>query len=112
MNFRSMLLRGMAGLVLVLPVVPSAKTQNSPTQQAAIAGNVIETIEFRGARRTPQNTLRALIASKPGDAYSEEAVRRDFNALWNTHRFDDIHVETGKGARGGVAVMFTLIERQ
>ena len=112
MNFRSKLLRGVACLVFVLPVVPIARSQNSPARQSAIAGNVIETIEFRGARRTPQDTLRALIASKPGDAYSEEAVRRDFNALWNTHRFDDIHVETAKGARGGVVVTFTVIERQ
>ena len=113
MNFRSMLLLcGTAGLVFGLLIVPDARSQNSPTPQAAATGNVIQTIEFRGARRTPQDTLRALITSKPGDVYSEEAIRRDFNALWSTHRFDDIHVETGKGARGGIVVTFTVIERQ
>jgi outer membrane protein insertion porin family len=112
MNFRPMLFTGIAGLVFGLIVVPRATPQKPPTQQAAIAANVIEAIEFRGARRMPQDTLRALIASKPGDVYRDEAVRRDFAALWDTHRFDDIHVETGKGARGGVVMTFTVIERQ
>ena len=31
--------------------------------------DVIESIEFRGARRVPQDTLRALIFSKKGDNY-------------------------------------------
>ena len=29
----------------------------------------------------------------PGDPYSEEAVRRDFQALWNTQFFEDIRLE-------------------
>jgi len=45
------------------------------------------------ATRT-QDTLKALIASKAGDIYSEEVLRRDYMALWNTGRFDDIRLET------------------
>src|SRR6516164_9712475 len=30
-------------------------------------GQVIESFEFRGAKRVPQDTLKALIISKPGD---------------------------------------------
>ena len=54
------------------------------------SGQVIEGFEFRGARRVPQDTLKALILSKPGDIYNEETLRRDFMILWNTGRFDDI----------------------
>src|ERR1035441_7310143 len=53
-------------------------------------GQVIEAFEFRGAKRVPQDTLKALIISKPGDVYNEETLRRDFMILWNTGRFDDI----------------------
>ena len=41
------------------PPAPAAETGNTP--------DIIEAIEFRGARRVPQETLRALIFSKPGD---------------------------------------------
>jgi outer membrane protein insertion porin family len=76
-----------------------------------VAGNVVETIQFRGARRVPQDTLRALIFSKTGDIYNEDTLRRDFIALWNTNRFDDIRLETEKGERGGVVVTFVVTER-
>ena len=73
--------------------------------------NVIEGIQFRGARRVPQDTLRAMIFSKVGDVYNEDALRRDFMALWNTNRFDDIRLETEKGDRGGIVVRFVVTER-
>jgi len=37
---------------------------------------VIEAITFTGSRRVPQDTLRALIRSRAGDVYNEEALRR------------------------------------
>ena len=73
---------------------------------------MIEGIEFRGARRVPQDTLRALIFSRVGDVYNEDTIRRDFSALWNTNRFDDIRVETEKGERGGLIVRFVVTERR
>ena len=61
--------------------------------------NVIADIEFRGSRRVPQDTLRALIVTRKGDKYNEETLRRDFMALWNTGRFDDIRLENESRAR-------------
>ena len=79
--------------------------------ETALDGQVIEAIEFRGARRVPQDTLKALIVSKQGDLYSDEIKRRDFMALWNTGRFDDIRVEVEPG-REGLVVRFVLTERR
>src|SRR5690242_5488755 len=62
-------------------------------------------------RRIPQDTLRALIFSKAGDIYNREALHRDFMALWNTGRFDDIRTETEPG-RTGVIVRFVVVERR
>jgi len=53
----------------------------------------IQKIEFIGNRRVQRDTLLARIFSRPGDPYSEEAVRRDFQALWNTQFFEDVRLE-------------------
>ncbi|HXG34979.1 MAG TPA: POTRA domain-containing protein, partial [Bryobacteraceae bacterium] len=73
--------------------------------------NVIEAIEFRGARRVPADTLRAMIFSRRGDKLDEDVLRRDFMALWNTGRFDDIRLEVEPGKTGQI-VRFVLQERQ
>jgi outer membrane protein insertion porin family len=80
-------------------------------QPAAPNLSVIEAIEFRGARRVPQDTLKAMIFSRKGDRYEPDALRRDFMALWNTGRFDDIRIETEPGTTG-LIVRFVLVERQ
>jgi outer membrane protein insertion porin family len=109
--------------------VPTAPEQQPPAQQpkpeqpqmeapkpaaqpqAPLTRQTIEAIEFRGARRVPQDTLKALIYSKVGDIYNEESLRRDFMVLWNTGRFDDIRLETEPG-RTGVIIRFIVTERR
>ncbi len=73
--------------------------------------NAVEEIQFRGARRVPQDTLRALIFTKKGDKFDPESLRRDFMALWNTGRFDDIVLETEPG-KVGMIVRFVVVERR
>jgi outer membrane protein insertion porin family len=94
-----------------LPQFEAPKTAEPGQQEPSVGSNVVEGIAFRGARRVPQDTLRAMIFSKVGDVYNEDTLRRDFMALWNTNRFDDIRLETEKGERGGVVVTFVVTER-
>jgi outer membrane protein insertion porin family len=77
------------------------------------AGNdkIIEEIRFRGTRRVPQDTLRARIFSKKGDIIDEDTLRRDFMALWNTGRFDDLSLELEPGEKGQI-VWFIVTEKQ
>ena len=63
---------------------PAAVPEGTPT---------IERIEFQGNRRIRSETLRARIFSRPGDPVNEDALRRDFHALWNTQYFEDIRLE-------------------
>lgn len=93
---------------LEAPKPPAQEVRPSPVQPS---GEIIEAIEFRGARRVPQDTLRALIYSKVGDVYNEDTLRRDLTALWNTGRFDDIRIEAEQG-RTGLIVRFALTERR
>jgi outer membrane protein insertion porin family len=73
--------------------------------------DVIESIEFRGVRRVPQDTLRAMIFTKKGDKLDDDSIHRDFMALWNTGRFDDIRVEREAGKTGWI-LRFNMAERR
>src|SRR5579859_3783308 len=94
---------------------PGAPQLEAPKAAAPVApptpGNVIEAIEFRGAPRIPQDTLRTLIQSRKGDVYNEDALHRDFMLLWNSGRFDDIRIETEPG-KTGMIVRFVVTERR
>ena len=89
---------------------PFEAPKAAPAQPAA-KQDIVEAIEFRGARRVPQDTLRAMIFTKKGDRFEPDTLRRDFMALWNTGRFDDISLETEPG-KAGLIIRFILVERQ
>ena len=72
--------------------------------------DTIESINFRGARKVPQDTLRAMIFTKRGDTYDAETLHRDFNTLWNSNRFDNIDVQREPGQTGWI-VTFVVVER-
>ncbi|MCU1295049.1 MAG: surface antigen, partial [Bryobacterales bacterium] len=103
-----------------IPQAPEKQNQPAPAnpsgvqeaKPAPVGDNIIEGIDFRGQRRVPQDTLRALIFSKKGDVFDEETIHRDFTALWNTGRFDDLHVEKTKGPNGGIILTFVVTERR
>jgi len=82
----------------------------SSTQEPAL---VIEQIEIRGNRRIPRATIQARLFSRAGDPYNEDALRRDFRALWNTQFFEDIRleVEPSPNNPNGRIVIFYLQER-
>ncbi len=54
---------------------------------------IIQRIEFVGNRRIQRDTLLSRIFTRPGDPYNEDALRRDFQALWNTQFFEDVRLE-------------------
>ncbi|MGA1994830.1 MAG: outer membrane protein assembly factor BamA, partial [Bryobacteraceae bacterium] len=84
----------------------------APTAPQPVSGEAIKEIDFRGARRIPTDTLKAMIMSKVGDIYAEEAIRRDFMLLWNSGRFEDIRVETEPDPTSGIILRFVLTERR
>jgi outer membrane protein insertion porin family len=96
-RFRASVLCLLAGAsVCLAPSLPARSVPAQAAQQApaaAAAVPTIERIEFQGNRRIRSETLRARIFSRPGDAVNEDALRRDFHALWNTQYFEDIRLE-------------------
>jgi outer membrane protein insertion porin family len=86
------------------PATPGAPAPDRP------ASDTIESLNFQGARRVPQDTLRAMIFSKRGDVYDAEALHRDLITLWNTNRFDNIEWTREPGQTGWI-VTFKVTER-
>ena len=93
------------------PAQPPTAQPVKPGEAETPVEDVIEAIEFRGARRVPQDTLRALIISRKGDKIDRESLHRDFMALWNQGRFDDITLEQEPGRTGWI-IRFRLTERR
>jgi len=99
------------------PAKPGSPQLETPAPAAAAktpsgtVEDVVEAVEFRGARRVPQDTLRAMILTRKGDKIDEELLRRDFMTLWNSGRFDDITLEKEAG-RTGYILRFQVVERR
>jgi outer membrane protein insertion porin family len=91
---------------------PNATPGVQEAKPAPVGANIVEQVNFRGQRKVPQDTLRALIFTKKGDIYDVEAVHRDVMSLWNTGRFDDLKVEKETGPSGGVVLTFVVTERR
>jgi outer membrane protein insertion porin family len=83
---------------------PGARPANTPTPE------VVQEVNFQGAKRVPQDTLRALVFTKKGDPYNRDDLRRDVAALYNTGRFDDIQI-LEEPAETGWIITFKVVER-
>src|SRR5947208_7006640 len=91
-----------------------ASAQAAPTQQQTSPQQlVIERIDFIGNRRVRSDTLKARIFSRKDDAYNEDTLRRDFQALWNTQFFEDVklRVEDSPDHPNAKIIIFDLKER-
>ena len=94
------------------PEQPAAPAAEEPKPAAPPArADIIESIEFRGNRRIPRDTLTGRLYSKQGDPYDPEQLRRDFMLLWNTGYFDDVRLEVEPGTVGQM-VRFVVVERR
>src|SRR5579864_4427623 len=91
---------------------PPAKPGAAAPVQKPPAPPTIRDIIFRGERRIPVATLRARIFSHVGDVYDENALERDFMALWNTGFLDDIRLEVTEAKDSGKIVTFFVREKK
>jgi len=88
-----------------------AEAQAQSTQ--AQAQEFIQRIEWKGLRRIRRDTVNARIFTRENDPYNEEALRRDFQALWNTQFFEDVklQVEDSADKPGGKIITWEVKER-
>ncbi len=79
---------------------------------ADVGGRLVESVDIIGNRRLTAKQIFFWIETRPGDLYSEEQLKRDFDALLVTGYFDktQARVTIEDAIRGGVAVVFFVVE--
>ena len=75
------------------------------------AGQLIQEIDVSGNRKTPKETIKARIYTRPGDVYDEAALQRDLRSVWNTGYFDDVRIEREQTTKGWV-ITFYVTEKK
>lgn len=66
----------------------------------AQGGQIIESIEPKGNRRIPRETIMAHVYTRAGDVYDENSLQRDLRSVWNTGYFEDVRIEREPSPRG------------
>jgi outer membrane protein insertion porin family len=103
-------------LLIILGICPfvarsSANGAGQESQSPNRSSEIVGRIDFRGNRRIRSETLQARIFSRPGHPYREDALRRDFQALWNTGYFEDIKLRVSDSA-GNPSLKIVVFEVQ
>ncbi|HEX8891444.1 MAG TPA: outer membrane protein assembly factor BamA [Pyrinomonadaceae bacterium] len=93
------------GISALLATPPSVRAQNQQQR-------LVETVDIQGNRRNRDEDLLYYVQTKPGDVFSPEQAQRDLQTLLALGFFDKTQasVETEDGARGGVNVIFHVVE--
>jgi TonB family protein len=76
------------------------------------AGRLVESVDISGNRTVDDEELLKLVKTKPGEQFSVQQMQDDLVAILRTGRFDSkrSHVSTELGARGGIVVVFEVVE--
>ncbi|HEY6971149.1 MAG TPA: outer membrane protein assembly factor BamA [Candidatus Angelobacter sp.] len=77
-----------------------------PAFTAAQTGQVIESIEIKGNRRIPKETIMAKIYTHPGDIYDDASLQRDLRSVWTTGYFEDVRVEREQTSKGWNVIFY------
>jgi outer membrane protein insertion porin family len=95
------------------PEQPKLTTPTAPAQPPQEEHKpLIDSIIFRGNRRIQVSVLRSRIFSHAGDVYDENALERDFMALWNTGFLDDVRLEVADAPNGNKMITIYVREKK
>jgi len=85
-----------------------------PPAQEPIAGRLIESVEITGLRSRGSQEIMTHLKTRPGEPYRPEQVIAEFQSLLALGFFDkrESRVRVEEGIRGGINVVFELVELQ
>ncbi len=81
-----------------------------PSAPAFASGPVVQSVEFTGNVRTPEETLRSTARMSPGMQLDPVVVDADIRAIYGLGQFRDIRAETTPSG-GGVKLTYVLEEK-
>lgn len=87
--------------------------KGSPAQEPT-SGRLVETIELTGLRSKQPQEIMAILKTRTGEPYNPEQLITDFQSLLALGFFDkkESRVRIEDGIRGGIKVVFDLLELQ
>lgn len=109
-------LRALTGMMLcaaaALPALCAAAAGQEPGPRAKEARRLFEAVEVEGNRLLADEEILAHVRARPGEPYDEQQVVRDLRSLLDLGVFDrtQTRVKTEAGMRGGVVVIFHVVE--
>jgi len=77
---------------------------------ATARAEVITKIEIKGNRALEEETIRAMITAKVGDAYDADRVSDDIRALYTSGFVKDVTVDR-EFVDGGIVLTYTIVEK-
>ncbi|HKI04769.1 MAG TPA: outer membrane protein assembly factor BamA [Thermoanaerobaculia bacterium] len=98
---------------LLLPLLLSGgipASAQDPQPQQPVNGRTIESIEFRGVKALPEDTLRYYLGIEPGQPFDEAALNQNIKELWERNLVDNVGVESTP-TPAGVRLVITIEER-
>ncbi|HYP00938.1 MAG TPA: POTRA domain-containing protein [Pyrinomonadaceae bacterium] len=100
-----------ASLTLVLISI-SFFQATSVCAQTQHPKQLVEVVEVQGNRRLSDKDILAYLKTRPGEPFSERRIQRDLQMIIKSGVFDKTltRVITQQGARGGVEVIFEVLE--
>lgn len=103
------LLPGIGSLseVYAAPLVGGSAAQ---TGQDPNDGKIVESVDFQGNRRIPDDSMRLWVSTREGDPYTPDQIRRDLRTILAQGFFEDAKVFVDDGPRGGLVVIFEVKE--
>jgi outer membrane protein insertion porin family len=101
---------GAAAQGQVPPVTTQAEPAPSKPLEPAAAAVKIEKIVLEGNDRLTQDAFLALTSLRPGELYSEERLRREYDKIWASGLLEDLTADVSDGTAGKV-VTFRIKER-
>ena len=82
----------------------------TPALAAITPGAVVQDIEIRGQRLTPESTIRFYLKTEVGKPLSPQTLRDDIKRLYALRTFDDIRV-TAEEVPNGIRLLITVTEK-
>ena len=107
---------GLFTLVFLLSISPlsAAANEKAKNNLTTITNQqqLVESVDIQGNRRLRDEDLLYYIKTRPGDVFSRERIELDLRELLQLTFFDKIktRVLTEEGVRGGVNVIFEVVE--
>ena len=100
------LLGAFLAVLITLSAAPAAFGQGVDPE-----GRLVREVSFEGLKNTPEQLVRNVVRTEPGEPYRGETISRDIVRLTFLGRFDTVDAKFKQNADGSINVIFEVLEQ-